>query len=72
VESKTFNNHLGFERGLWQHQSRRFVVVPKTRVTGKVTDTDKADTSTSSRLSYALASCNNIRQAGEFYGDTTG
>jgi hypothetical protein len=34
VETKTFNNHLGFERGLWQHQTRRFVVVPKRRVIG--------------------------------------
>jgi hypothetical protein len=34
VETKTFNNHLGFERGLWQHQTRRFVVVPKRSVLG--------------------------------------
>jgi hypothetical protein len=36
VESKTFNNHLGFERGLWQHRSRRFVVVPIRSVFGTV------------------------------------
>jgi hypothetical protein len=34
VEAKTFNNHLGFERGLRQHRTRSFVVVPKRRVFG--------------------------------------
>ena len=34
VETKTFNNHLGFERCLWQHQTRCFVVVPKRGVFG--------------------------------------
>jgi hypothetical protein len=32
---KTFNNHLGFERGLWQRQLGCFLHVPKT--TGFVT-----------------------------------
>jgi hypothetical protein len=32
VEAKTFNNHMGFERGLWQHQTRSFAGVPKRRV----------------------------------------
>ncbi|MFG5381749.1 hypothetical protein, partial [Yoonia sp. R2-816] len=32
VKTKTFNNHLGFERDLLQHQTRCFVVVPKRRV----------------------------------------
>jgi len=29
---KTFNNHVSFERGLWQRQSRQFEHVPKTDV----------------------------------------
>jgi len=32
--SKTFNNHLGFERGFWQRQLGCFGVVPKTAVFG--------------------------------------
>ena len=28
--SKTFNNHLGFERGFWQRQLGCFEIVPKT------------------------------------------
>jgi hypothetical protein len=36
VETNTFNNHLGFERGLWKHQTRRFVVAPKRRVFGSI------------------------------------
>jgi hypothetical protein len=36
VETKTFNNHLGFERGFWQLQTMRFVVVPKRRFFGRV------------------------------------
>jgi len=31
---KTFNNHVSFERGLWQRQSRQFEHVPKTAVFG--------------------------------------
>jgi hypothetical protein len=31
-EPKTFNNCLGFERGLWQHQMTYFAGVPKMRV----------------------------------------
>jgi hypothetical protein len=34
VEAKTFNNHLGFERGLWQHQTRGFASVPQRSVFG--------------------------------------
>jgi hypothetical protein len=34
VEAKTFNNRLGFERGLWKHQTRAFAVAPKTAVFG--------------------------------------
>jgi hypothetical protein len=29
VEAKTFNDHLGFKWGLWQHQTRGFADVPK-------------------------------------------
>jgi hypothetical protein len=32
VEPKTFNNHLGFERGLWKHQITTFTSVPKRTV----------------------------------------
>ena len=32
--SKTFNNHLGFERGFWQRQLGCFEIVPKTAVFG--------------------------------------
>jgi hypothetical protein len=32
VEAKTFNNHLGFEWGLWQRQMRPFASVPQTSV----------------------------------------
>jgi hypothetical protein len=31
---KTFNNHLGFERGLWKHQTKAFADVSKGRVFG--------------------------------------
>ena len=34
VETKTFNNQLGFERGLWHHQARRFVVALKRGFSG--------------------------------------
>jgi hypothetical protein len=43
---KTFNNHLGFERGLWQRKRGSFSSVPKTSVLGrlfKVRDVDEAD-----------------------------
>lgn len=36
METKTFNNQLCFERGLWHHQARRFVVAPKRRVFGRI------------------------------------
>jgi hypothetical protein len=32
IEATTLNNHLGFERDLWQHQVRSFAGVPKTTV----------------------------------------
>jgi hypothetical protein len=31
---KTFNNHLGFERGLWKHQTKAFADVSKSSVFG--------------------------------------
>jgi hypothetical protein len=34
VAPKTFNNCLGLERGLWQHQTRYFADVPKRSVFG--------------------------------------
>ena len=34
VVAKTFNNRVGFERGLWKHQTRTFAVIPKTSVFG--------------------------------------
>jgi hypothetical protein len=34
VEAKTLNNHLDFERDLWQHQARSFAGVPKRSVLG--------------------------------------
>ena len=37
VAPKTFNNCLGLERGLWQHQTRYFADVPKRRVFGAST-----------------------------------
>jgi len=35
VEAKTFNNILGFERGLWHRQTMWFAGVPKMRAFGK-------------------------------------
>jgi hypothetical protein len=32
VDAKTFNNCLGFERGMWQHQTRWFADVPQRSV----------------------------------------
>jgi hypothetical protein len=34
LKTKTFNNPLGFERGLWKHQSKAFAGVPKRSVFG--------------------------------------
>jgi len=34
VGSKTFNNYLGFERGLWRRKTDSFASVPQTRVSG--------------------------------------
>ena len=42
-EPKTFNNCLGFERGLWQHQTRCFAAVPKRRVFGAILNARFAD-----------------------------
>jgi len=33
---KTFNNHKGFERGLWQRKTGWFELVPKTSVCGTI------------------------------------
>lgn len=33
-EQKTSKNHLGFERGLWKHQTCAFAGMPQTRVFG--------------------------------------
>ena len=32
AEAKPFNNHIGFERGLWKHQTTTFKDVPKRSV----------------------------------------
>jgi hypothetical protein len=41
VEAKTFNNQLGFERGLLMHQTTTFGRVPKRSVFGTTSDEDQ-------------------------------
>ena len=36
VEAKTFDNYLGFERGLSQRQTKTFASVPKTSVLARI------------------------------------